>query len=236
MTREEELLQLQSLLECVEDIGLSGELLSEGGREKLPTLIVQIPTEEEGKTRTMVCNFLPLEDKVKYAKYLQMYMEAPGELTEEQAPSVMLMMHQVNQIFAVGQCFWRMEDRKKGVVSKIGVRYTLPTPIDQEVDEGCFCESMLLLADAFDFVCDMLQAAKNPQKAKEFLLDIQDLLMDALYGSSEKAEISPKGGDTMEKMKQPLPEQEVKEEEGKKELTDDELDQVSGGGPSGRHR
>ena len=83
MTREEELLQLQSLLECVEDIGLSGELLSEGGREKLPTLIVQIPTEEEGKTRTMVCNFLPLEDKVKYAKYLQMYMEASDDASGE---------------------------------------------------------------------------------------------------------------------------------------------------------
>lgn len=236
MTREEELLQMRSLLECVEDIGLSGELIPEGGHEGLPTLLIQIPTEEEGKSRTMVCNFLPLEDKVKYAKYLQMYMEVPGGITEKEAPAVMLMMHQVNQIFAVGQCFWRMGDSETGVTNKIGVRYTLPTPIDQEVDEGCFCESMLLLADAFDFVCEMLEAAKDPEKAKELLLDMQDMLIDALYASAKQAGISPKGGDTMNEMKQPRPEQDVKEEESKKELSEDELDQVSGGGPSGRHR
>lgn len=35
--------------------------------------------------------------------------------------------------------------------------------------------------------------------------------------------------------KQPLPEEPV-EETGKEELSEDELEQVSGGGPSGRHR
>ena len=233
MTREEQLQQLESLLDCVVDIGLAGEVIPSAGKDQLPSLKVEIPTgEEDSEPREMVCTFLPIdEDKTKFTKLLQMYMELPTDLPEESAPMVMLLMHQMNQVFAVGQCFWRMGDRSSQVFSRIGVRYTLATPIDQEVDEGCFCECMLLLADAFDFLNQILDAAQDTEKAKELLRQMQEVLEEQLRQVQEEAGAAEQDNDASLEHRDSEP----AEDAGPQELGDDELENISGGGPSGRH-
>ena len=186
MTREEEVRQLESLRECAEDIGLGAEFLESAGEQNRPALTLRMPEDEDGAANEIVCSFLPLEeDKVKFTNYLQLYMEIPGEIDDEMMPSLLVFMHQLNQIFAVGQCFFRFEDMdgSKAVASRVGVRYTLASPVGQDVDEGCFCESVLLLNDAFDFLKYVLDAVKDPQKSKELIQQLQEMLVDTLRES-----------------------------------------------------
>lgn len=184
MTWEDEFKELNSLKECVEDIGLTAEVVAQAGKEKHPALAVALPVEDFGKQCTLVCCFLPLKDnQSQFVKYLQMYIELEAPLPEAQMPIALLLLNQINQILVVGQCFWRMEDEDGGLPGVIGIRYTLPTPIEQPVDEGCFGESLILLADAFHFLDEILESAKEPEKAKELLLQLNDMVQDSITGS-----------------------------------------------------
>lgn len=111
------------------------------------------------------------------------------------------------------------------------LRYTLATPIDQEVDEGCFCECMFLLADAFDFLNQILDASQDTEKAKELLRQMQEVLEDQLRQVQEEAGAAEQDNDASLEHRDSEP----AEDAGPQELGDDELEDISGGGPSGRH-
>ncbi len=102
MTREDELEELNSLKECVEDIGLTAEVVQQAGKEQHPALAVTLPEEDFGKKCTLVCCFLPLkEDQSQFVKYLQMYIEREEPLPDAQMPIALLLINQINQILVV---------------------------------------------------------------------------------------------------------------------------------------
>lgn len=181
MTQEEELKELALLKDCVEDMGLTAELVPQAGKQQSPAMKITLFAEDPDKTCILVCSFLPLDDtQSKFVKYLQMYMELEAPLPDVQMPIALLLMNQINQILVVGQCFWRMEDEEAGLPGAIGIRYTLPTPIEQPVDEGCFGESLILMADAFGILDEILESAKDPEKAKELLVELNDIVQDSV--------------------------------------------------------
>ncbi len=182
MTREQEQKELNALKECVEDMGMTAQLIPQAGKEQQPALSVILPKENDSDREiTLVCSFLPLEDsQSQFVKYLQMYMEVEAPLPDEQMPIALLLINQINQILVVGQCFWRMENEEKGLPGAIGIRYTLPSPLDQPVDDGCFGESVIMMAEAFQFLKKVLEDTKDPEKAQELLLQLNELIQDSL--------------------------------------------------------
>ncbi len=181
ITWEEQVKDLISLKECAEDMGMKAEVVPHAGKEKNPALSIELPLGSSGKERTLVCCFLPLEeDQSQFCKYLQMYIELASPLPDEDMPVVLLLINQINQILSVGQCFWRMGNDEEGLPGAIGIRYTLATPLDSPVDDGCFGESIILMADAFDFLDYVLEASKDKEKAKELLENMERTIQEAL--------------------------------------------------------
>ncbi len=181
MTWEEQMKDLLSVKECAEDMGMKAEIVTDAGKEKIPALSIQLPIGDSNKERILVCSFLPLEeDQSQFCKYLQMYIELPAPLPDEEMPLVLLFINQINQILAVGQCFWRMGNENMGLPGAIGIRYTLSVPLDQSVDDGCFGESVILMADAFDFLDYVLETAKDKEKAQDLLQKMEKTIQDAL--------------------------------------------------------
>lgn len=90
---------------------------------------------------------------------------------------------------------------------------------------------MLLLADAFDFLNQILDAAQDTEKAKELLRQMQEVLEDQLRQVQEEAGATEQDNDASLEHR----DREPADEAGPQELGDDELEDISGGGPSGRH-
>jgi hypothetical protein len=112
-------------------------LVEAGGELPVPTLLVALGADEEGRDRTMGVSFMPFDDEFAATEFLQFYVHVPIEVPADKLDEVRCAATIVNAHLAVGH--FALRD------GQVYYRYVLACPAGDLVDADLLGELVPLL-------------------------------------------------------------------------------------------
>ena len=142
--------KLRLMAEVIEDDDVTCELFEANEQFALPTLVTEFPDDEEGRSRYLLLNFVPLPEGSEYTDFTQFYVELPFDLTKDDPATLRGKIDQLNRVLPLGHCMTLKDRPDLPYRQMAGLRYMYPMPKGQDFNENTFLETLMVFLVSYD--------------------------------------------------------------------------------------
>ncbi|MDO4539758.1 MAG: hypothetical protein Q4B48_01465 [Syntrophomonadaceae bacterium] len=146
LSEEMMLEQFERMIAYYQEMDMEAAMAPSSENLLLPTLLVELPDDDEGRPRFMNHSFLPLDtEDAEFSQFLQFYVELPDPIDGIDELTLLRTLNRINQIMPAGHCAMVEARPEFGLPQMVYVRHILGYPLGDYVDQGVFCETLFLV-------------------------------------------------------------------------------------------
>jgi hypothetical protein len=127
------------------------EVVEPDAADELPSLVVDLGPDDEGRPRTLHVRIIPLdEDEATATRFVEMFVPLPFDVDDDRTADLRQALGIVNEHLAVGHFGLRGD-------GLLYYRYVLATPLLQMIDDEMFVEVVAFVDFHQDHFADYLE-------------------------------------------------------------------------------